>query len=78
MPVSDLLINGVQLMLMGMGIVFGFLLILVVALTLMSKACLAFGEVESLPEKSQLKKPNNTALIAVISAAVTRYRSSHN
>ena len=81
MPVSDLLVNGVELMLLGMGIVFVFLLILVLALNVMSRISFYFDNPEDdLAVKSQqtLRKPDNTALIAVISAAVSRYRAAHN
>lgn len=69
-------------MLLGMGIVFTFLVVLVFALNLMSRISLKFDSVEETqiietPPQTQ-KKPDNTALIAVISAAISRYRSAHN
>lgn len=78
---SDLIISGLELMVLGMGIVFVFLMILVLALILMSRVSEYFDN----PEDTQLmatpavqpKKPDNTALIAVITAAVARYRSNH-
>lgn len=81
MPTSDLLVNGVELMVLGMGIVFIFLLILVFALNVMSRISFYFDnpEDDQTTETQQvLRKPDNTALIAVISAAVTRYRSAHS
>ena len=82
MPISDLLASGIQLMLMGMGIVFVFLFILVFAMMLMSKISFFFDDIEEAvvqaPQQTPLKKPENTALIAVITAAITRYRSAHN
>ena len=80
MPISDLLVNGVELMLLGMGIVFVFLFILVFTMYGMSRISLYFDTPEeSQPEISPKapQKPENTALIAVISAAITRYRSTH-
>lgn len=85
MPVSDLILLGFELMLLGMGIVFTFLIILVFALKLMSRIAAHFEHIPD-PQQQQpflttaaiAEKPANTALIAVISAAVTRYRSSHN
>ncbi len=78
---SDLLMNGFELMLLGMGIVFTFLIILVVALNLMSRVAFYFdaGEEEAMATATTqtMGKPENTALIAVISAAVSRYRSAH-
>ncbi len=81
MPISDLLVNGLELMLLGMGIVFIFLFILVFAMLGMSRISLYFDntdltQTETSPQT--LKKPDNTALIAVISAAITRYRSAHS
>ena len=83
MPTSDLLVNGLELMLLGMGIVFTFLIVLVFALNLMSKISSYFDTVEETqisepPPAQTQKKPDNTALIAVISAAISRYRSAHN
>lgn len=83
MPMSDLLMNGFELMLLGMGIVFTFLIILVVALNLMSRIAFYFDTAEEAPStatgsQQPVAKPENTALIAVISAAISRYRSTHS
>jgi oxaloacetate decarboxylase gamma subunit len=81
MPITDLILQGLQLMLLGMGVVFIFLMILVVALSLMSKIALYFDKEDELTSSENIKpaiKPGNTALVAVISAAVSRYRSIHN
>ena len=82
MPVTDLLFAGLELMLLGMGIVFVFLTILVFTLGLMSKISAQLAEEEPLPQHDyapiEQKKPENTALIAVISAAVAKYRAAHN
>ncbi|NNJ92336.1 MAG: hypothetical protein HKP55_11735 [Gammaproteobacteria bacterium] len=81
MPMSDLLMNGFELMLLGMGIVFTFLMILVVALNLMSRIAFHFDTSEEQPTATPITrtmgKPENTALIAVISAAISRYRSAN-
>ena len=81
MPMSDLLMNGFELMLLGMGIVFTFLIILVVALNVMSRIAFYFDTTEEVPlaapTPQTMGKPENTALIAVISAAISRYRSAH-
>lgn len=84
MPITDQLMNGLELMLLGMGIVFVFLMILVVALYGMSKLSALLDQsdiqahtVSTSPPATAIK-PENTALIAVISAAVARYRSAHN
>lgn len=81
MPISDLLMDGLYLMLLGMGIVFAFLTLLVGAMRLMSR--LAFGLAgEPVAEASFEVSPVNAApsnndeeIVAVISAAVQRYRT---
>ena len=80
MPITDLIIQGFELMILGMGIVFIFLMILVFALSLMSKIAFYFDKDDEFAVQETAQpavKPENTALIAVISAAVARYRSSH-
>lgn len=81
MPMSDLLMNGFELMLLGMGIVFTFLMILVVALNVMSRIAFHFDTAEeeptATPAPQTMGQPENTALISVISAAISRYRSAH-
>ncbi len=76
MAVSDLLFQGVNLMFLGMGIVFTFLAILVVALNGMSKLAdiLAGPEVPQ-AASSTASGADDVELIAVISAAINRYRS---
>lgn len=80
MSVTDLLLEGVNLMLLGMGMVFVFLAILVVAMNGMSRlAQLISGpEVHEAP-KHPVTTPKTTdegnELTAVISAAISRYRS---
>lgn len=85
MPVSELLMEGLTLMLLGMGIVFTFLAILVFALRGMSRLAgmlepeggaaatsAASGAAQAVPATT-----DNSELIAVISAAVSRYRAKH-
>jgi oxaloacetate decarboxylase gamma subunit len=82
MNIEDLLLAGAELMLLGMGIVFGFLIILV--FTLKGMSWLA-DQLDSSPQAAgQAAGPaatlpvfaDDTALIAVISAAVSRYRNA--
>ena len=80
---SDLIIKGFELMLLGMGIVFTFLLILVVALNVMSRIAFHFDTTDESTAATAVQpqttgKPENTALIAVISAAISRYRSANS
>lgn len=75
---GNLLIQGVELMLLGMGIVFGFLIILVFTLRGMSwladRLHLPPVVEPAIPEP--LSVSDNRQLVAVISAAVSRYRAS--
>jgi len=75
---ASLLIRGVELMLLGMGIVFGFLTILVFTLRGMS---LLADRLDNTPAPelggtTPLDISDNRQLIAVIAAAVARYRAS--
>lgn len=78
MPISDLMMTGLQLMLLGMGIVFGFLIVLVIALKVMSWFAGRFPATEApapVAAATQTLAPDTT-VIAVISAAVARYRAA--
>jgi oxaloacetate decarboxylase (Na+ extruding) subunit gamma len=77
----ELLQDGLALMALGMGVVFVFLTILVISVTLMSKLIDRFQPVPIAADTSK-KSPQSTApasqndeMLAVISAAVHRYRS---
>ncbi len=82
MSVADLLLEGVKLMVLGMGTVFMFLMLLVVAMTGMSRLARILG-----PEETPVVPATQTAtgsgpredkeLVAVISAAVRHYRARH-
>ncbi|PCJ19014.1 MAG: hypothetical protein COB04_06450 [Gammaproteobacteria bacterium] len=80
---SDLILEGVNLMVVGITTVFGFLVLLIFAITVMSKVINTF-----FPEKPRLPQPQSPApgsneppkdtdgqLIAVISAAIQKYRA---
>jgi oxaloacetate decarboxylase (Na+ extruding) subunit gamma len=86
MPIIDMLMSGVKLMFVGMGIVFIFLLVLVFAMKGMSWLAMILSERQDSTEA--LTYPSAGAvqgqagargdLIAVISAAVSRYRATHS
>jgi oxaloacetate decarboxylase gamma subunit len=86
MPIEDLLLSGAKLMVTGMGIVFTFLLVLVFAMKGMSKFALMVTERQGVadalsPQPSiagQEQAGMRGDLVAVISAAVHRYRSTHH
>jgi len=85
-PSSDLMLEGLTLMVFGMGFVFTFLTLLVLATKTMSATVLRFSTVEDL---SVLNPPltmvspsqqfaNDAQLMAVLSAAVHRYRQDRS
>ena len=85
MPISDLLLTGVNLMFVGMGIVFVFLVVLVFTMLGMSKIAMRF-EPERQDDHAGLANPPSSAtqqiglrgdLVAAISVAVSRYRAKH-
>ena len=82
MPVTELMMDGVHLMLLGMGTVFTFLVILVAAIVAMSRLASKLStETRSGMPASVPPQPVGTEddgeLIAVISAAISRFRSTH-
>ena len=64
---ADLLHQGLELMLAGMGVVFVFLTVLVGAITLMSSVVMRFQPANA--------SPDNEEEIAAITAAIVRHRS---
>ena len=84
MPTSDLMLEGLTLMVFGMGFVFSFLTLLVLATKTMSATVLRFAPVEEVVVNSPLmmvppshKIANDPQLMAVLSAAVHRYRQQN-
>lgn len=74
---ANLLLQGVELMLLGMGIVFGFLTILVFTLRGMSLFADRLSENEAAELVPQpIEVSDQRRLVAVMAAAVARYRSS--
>ena len=76
--VTDLVLQGVELMLLGMGIVFGFLILLVFTLRGMSLLADRLDTSEVTPQSvaaAPIDVSDDQKLIAVISAAVARYRA---
>jgi oxaloacetate decarboxylase gamma subunit len=76
---GQLLLQGFELLLLGMGIVFGFLILLVFMLRAMSGLAARFEPEESAPPvlPAVESTTDDGALIAAISIAVARYRASH-
>ena len=80
MQVSNLLFEGANLMLLGMGSVFVFLTILVLAMSAVAYLVRTFFKDDTRESLSpQLVTPRPAAegdeIIAVIAAAINRYRS---
>ena len=77
---NGLLIQGVELMLLGMGIVFGFLTVLVFTLRGMSAIAGRLEENQAGPDDDPqpIDVADNRPLVAVISAAVARYRATNS
>lgn len=75
---GDLLIQGVELMLLGMGIVFGFLIVLVFTLRGMSLLAGRLDDTELVEPAvpAPIDVSDHRRLVAVISAAIVRYRAS--
>lgn len=74
----SLIQQGVDLMVFGMGTVFVFLAVLVVATNLMSRLVQRFDKPEPpVPAGSvgEAAAADDTQLVAVISAAINKYRS---
>ncbi len=76
---SELMSDAINLMVVGMGFVFVFLVILVLLTTIMSKLITKYLPApEPVVAKSKVKKVNasqDAQLLAVLSAAVSEYRS---
>jgi oxaloacetate decarboxylase gamma subunit len=79
---TELVVEGLWLMVIGMTIVYAFLMMLVGFLTLMSKAVARWAPEEPLPAISPGAAPTASAtddarLGAVISAAIQAHRKRH-
>ena len=76
---TELVVEGLWLMVIGMSIVFTFLVMLVGVLTLMSKAVARWGPRETLPAAiagghAVVRPQDDERLIAVIGAAIQAHR----
>jgi oxaloacetate decarboxylase (Na+ extruding) subunit gamma len=78
---SELMFSGLELMVLGMGIVFLFLSILIFTLRGMSRLAVWLGDTPPQAASQSITVTDdgaaNPQLVAVISAAITRYRASH-
>ena len=76
---NQLLQQGVELMLYGMGTVLTFLVLLIIATTIMSSFLQRFAKPETAAKPTEATKlsGNDDHLIAAISAASPKYRIRH-
>lgn len=74
---QQLMHEGLGLMAFGMGFVFVFLTLLVIATTLMSRAVTRWAPVVDKAPPRRQSAPGDDELMAVIGAAVHRYRRRH-
>jgi oxaloacetate decarboxylase gamma subunit len=77
---ENIMSQAFELLVVGMGFVFVFLTILVFATTFMSKLTTRFiPEPKPVPTPASPAKPamDDATLMAVITAAVNKYRSQH-
>jgi oxaloacetate decarboxylase gamma subunit len=72
----SLLMEGVNLMLLGMGIVFAFLILLVFSMLAMSRLAARLDARRHPAPAAPVSGPEPAELVAVITAAVHRYRAS--
>jgi oxaloacetate decarboxylase gamma subunit len=77
---NEMMSAGLELMLIGMGIVFAFLAMLVVMVTIMTSVIQRFFPAPSVPAvtlASASAGHTDAGVIAAISAAVHQYRNKH-
>ncbi|GMO41824.1 MAG: hypothetical protein Pg6C_02880 [Treponemataceae bacterium] len=71
MELVEMLGQSAQLMVMGMGVVFSFIVIMIISLTLVHKAVHALKlDVEEAPKAQAAAVSQDTAVIAAIAAAL--------
>ncbi len=75
---NEILIEGIELMITGMGIVFAFLAMLIAAVNVMSSVVQRYFPVQQLAKPvSPSFTSSDSGIIAAITAAVTQYRNKH-
>ncbi len=75
---NEMLSSGIELMLIGMSIVFAFLAMLVFAIEAMSSLVQRYFPEIPGPHKSTATHTSDTGTIAAIAAAVHQYRNKHH
>jgi oxaloacetate decarboxylase gamma subunit len=79
MTILEMLEQSGSLTLLGMGVVFGFLAIMVICVTIMGKIFQALGRNKgtAAPEQGASAPAKTTAVAAAITAAVTEYQKDN-
>ena len=81
MTIVQMLEQSGVLTVLGMGVVFGFLVIMVICVSIMGKIFKAFGVIKGVDTDSSVEVsiPGNSASVtAAITAAVTEYQRDNN
>jgi len=74
---NELLTSGIELMLIGMGIVYGFLALLVVSIDAMSMLVKRFFPESPTIHPAISHHQDDPGIVAAITAAVQQYRKKH-
>ena len=81
MTIIEMLGQSGILSVLGMGVVFGFLIIMIIAITAVGKVINALGidkgDAATAPAQAAPAASSEAPVIAAISAAVNEYRQSH-
>ncbi|GHV75582.1 hypothetical protein AGMMS49942_04030 [Spirochaetia bacterium] len=77
MTIVDMLGQSGVLTLLGMGIVFSFLIILIISVTLVGKFIHAIGADNDVAQPATTTGGGTAPVIAAITAAVTEYRKTN-
>jgi oxaloacetate decarboxylase gamma subunit len=78
MTIMDMLEQSGILTLLGMGVVFGFLIIMVISISLVGKIIHAMGADTDVAQPAKPAPAGSAPVIAAITAAVTEYRKTNS
>ncbi len=72
---ENLVFEGFKFMLLGMGTVFSFLVLMIVAMNIMSYVTHKFFPEPVVAQKSNSAKNNNSAKVAAVTAAIMHHNN---
>ena len=78
MTIFDMLEQSGVLTLLGMGVVFGFLVIMIICVSIMGRIIQALGGDKEKAAPKPKEAAKTTAVAAAITAAITEYRNETN